>query len=47
MSGYTPEEVVVTAGLASKDLLLGKPFLPATLRDRVAYVLGQPSGISI
>jgi len=47
MSGYTPEEVVVTAGLASKDLLLRKPFLPATLRDRVAYVLAQPSGIGI
>ena len=47
MSGYTPEEVVVTPGLASKDLLLRKPFLPGTLRERVAYVLAQPSGISI
>ncbi|HZI78753.1 MAG TPA: histidine kinase N-terminal 7TM domain-containing protein [Vicinamibacterales bacterium] len=45
MSGYTPEEIVLTAALASNDLLLRKPFLPATLRDRVAHVLSQPSGI--
>jgi len=47
MSGYTPEEVAVTAALASEDLLLRKPFLPATLRNRIAYVLAQPSGIGI
>jgi len=47
MSGYTPEELAVTAAIGSDGLLLRKPFLPATLRDRVAYVLAQPSGISI
>jgi len=26
---------------------LNKPFVPGTLRDRVAYVLAQPSGIRI
>ena len=45
MSGYTPEDVVVTTALASEDLLLRKPFLPDTLRARVAYVLTQPSRI--
>jgi PAS domain S-box-containing protein len=45
MSGYTPEEIVVGAALASDGLLLRKPFLPATLRERVAHVLTQPSGI--
>jgi PAS domain S-box-containing protein len=45
MSGYTPEEIVVTAALASDDVLLRKPFLPATLRERVAHVLAQASGI--
>jgi PAS domain S-box-containing protein len=45
MSGYTPEEIVVAAALASEDLLLRKPFLPADLRQRVAHVLTQPSGI--
>jgi len=47
MSGYTPEELAVTAAIGSEGLLLRKPFLPATLRDRVAYVLAQPSGIGI
>ena len=41
MSGYTPEEIAVTAALASDDVLLRKPFLPATLRDRVAQALAQ------
>jgi CheY-like chemotaxis protein len=41
MSGYTPEEIAVTAALASEDVLLRKPFLPATLRDRVAQALAQ------
>jgi CheY-like chemotaxis protein len=41
MSGYTPEEIAVTAALASEDVLLRKPFLPATLRDRVAHALAQ------
>jgi len=45
MSGYTPEEIVVTAAFGSEDLLLRKPFLPATLRERVAHVLAQASGI--
>jgi signal transduction histidine kinase/CheY-like chemotaxis protein len=45
MSGYTPEEIAVTAALASNDLLLKKPFLPATLRERVAHVLSQSSRI--
>ena len=45
MSGYTPEEIAVTAALGSGDLLLKKPFLPATLRERVAQVLTQSSGI--
>ncbi|HEV8395059.1 MAG TPA: histidine kinase N-terminal 7TM domain-containing protein [Vicinamibacterales bacterium] len=45
MSGHTPEELLVTAALASGDVLMRKPFLPATLRDRVAHVLAQPSGI--
>jgi two-component system cell cycle sensor histidine kinase/response regulator CckA len=43
MSGYTPEEIAVTAALGSDDLLLKKPFLPATLRERVAHVLSQSS----
>ena len=47
MSGYTPEELAVTAAIGSDGLLLRKPFLPATLRDRVAYVLTQSSGIGI
>jgi CheY-like chemotaxis protein len=45
MSGYTPEEIVVTAALGSEDLLLRKPFLPNALRERVAQILTQPSGI--
>jgi signal transduction histidine kinase/CheY-like chemotaxis protein len=45
MSGYTPEEIAVTAALGSNDLLLKKPFLPATLRERVAHVLNQSSRI--
>jgi DNA-binding response OmpR family regulator len=45
MSGYTPEEMVVTAAIESEDLLLKKPFLPATLRERVAHVLTQSSDI--
>jgi signal transduction histidine kinase/CheY-like chemotaxis protein len=45
MSGYTPEEIAVTAALASEDVLLRKPFLPATLRERVAHALAQASGI--
>jgi signal transduction histidine kinase/CheY-like chemotaxis protein len=45
MSGYTPEEIAVTAALGSDDLLLKKPFLPATLRERVAHVLSQSSRI--
>jgi PAS domain S-box-containing protein len=45
MSGYTPEEIVANAAIASGDLLLKKPFLPATLRERVAQVLTQSSGI--
>lgn len=43
MSGYTPEEIAVTSALASEDVLLRKPFLPATLRDRVALALAQVS----
>jgi signal transduction histidine kinase len=43
MSGYTPEEVQMTAALASDEQLLRKPFLPAALRERVAYVLGAAS----
>jgi hypothetical protein len=45
MSGYTPEEMVVTAAIESEDLLLKKPFLPATLRERVAQALTQSSDI--
>jgi signal transduction histidine kinase/ActR/RegA family two-component response regulator len=45
MSGYTPEEIVVTAALGSDDQLLRKPFLPAALRERVAQALAQASGI--
>ena len=45
MSGYTPEEIVVAAALGSDDLLLRKPFLPNALRERVAQILTQPSGI--
>jgi PAS domain S-box-containing protein len=45
MSGYTPEEIVVTAAMPSEGLLLRKPFLPATLRKRVAQALALPSGI--
>jgi nitrogen-specific signal transduction histidine kinase/CheY-like chemotaxis protein len=41
MSGYTPEEIAQTAALASEDVLLRKPFLPAALRDRVAQALAQ------
>ena len=41
MSGYTPEEIAVTAALASDDALLRKPFLPAALRERVAQALAQ------
>jgi PAS domain S-box-containing protein len=45
MSSYTPEETGVMQALAADDLLLRKPFLPATLRERVAHVLTQPSRI--
>jgi signal transduction histidine kinase/ActR/RegA family two-component response regulator len=45
MSGYTPEEIAVTAALGSEDQLLRKPFLPAALRERVAQALAQASGI--
>jgi signal transduction histidine kinase len=45
MSGYTPEEIAVTAALASADPLLKKPFLPGALRERVAHVLTEPSGL--
>jgi len=45
MSGYTPEEIALTAALGSEDQLLRKPFLPAALRERVAQALTQASGI--
>ena len=39
MSGYTPEEIVASAALPLGGQLLRKPFLPATLRERVAGIL--------
>jgi hypothetical protein len=47
MSGYTPEELAVTAAIGSKVCCCASRSCPGTLRDRVAYVLAQPSGISI
>ena len=45
MSGYTPDEVVATAALPIAGQFLPKPFMPATLRERVAQVLSRPSGV--
>ena len=41
MSGYTPEEVIASTAVPIAGQLLRKPFMPATLRDRVAQVLNR------
>ena len=39
MSGYAPEEIVASGALPTGGQLLRKPFMPAALRERVAYIL--------
>jgi PAS domain S-box-containing protein len=43
MSGYTPDEILASAALPIAGQLLRKPFMPATLRERVSQVLNRPS----
>ena len=39
MSGYAPEEIVASGALPTGAHLLRKPFMPDTLRERVARIL--------
>ena len=44
ISGHTPEEMIASATMPITGQVLRKPFLPATLRERVAHIASRPSG---